>query len=164
MLPVIDLSLQIGSYDECLTGTHDKAGSFFRFQDACGVLIDRKHDRLAREQPPQKTEAFGTHEAVAGIEFRSAFVVVPVWQDRQVEPKWREYVQSRLPMEILADLVDLVDRQRETTHRDGGRAGKCQRRSRGMSVADRLQRARSQKLAHGVGRTAGTGKDVVRLV
>ncbi len=108
--------------------------------DACcqvhhqgGLLVDADHGQVGREQLHQLGEARLAHETAAGIQLFAAIVVVPVRDENQRQAVSAEEIQPGLPVQVLAHLVDLVNRQGVSA--DGNGRGAGQHQGRAQAVA-----------------------------
>lgn len=91
------------------------------------------------------------------------FLIVPVGDDSQFQAIGAQKVQPGLPVGVLADFVDFVDRQGIGAGRDGHRAGEGQDRAPPLPGDDALPGPRPRQMTDGVGGTSRSHKDVVGL-
>jgi hypothetical protein len=98
------------AHDGDLAAPQHSSASILQIQDESSVLVDAEDGSELRKHGDQRSEARLAHVAAAGVQLRAAAYVVPMRDDRELQPVGAEEVQALVPVQLHAGLVDLIDR------------------------------------------------------
>ncbi len=101
------------------------------------------------------------HIAITRV-VRSAFGVVPVRNHHEIEAETRQNVEAGTPVQVLAHLVDLINRQRVPSHGQRGGTGSHKAPAPLDNLREDLRNRRFPPLLHRIRGTARTDEDIVR--
>ena len=132
-------------------------------EDEGGVLVDPEDGRTLGEEGFELGEAGLAHVAEAGV-MGATLRVVPVGDHRGRDAGRAQQIETLQPVHRLADLVDLVDGDRDDP--EGDRRGRREGHAAAplQLLGEESRDLGPPPLAEGVAGTPRTGEDVVRLV